>query len=383
VVFFTTLILLSVIIFVCAGIFVMLLRNTYSVNRIKYGTQAYFLAEAGIEEAIKKFNEEGFNPSGYPKTAQPLGNGTYTVSIQAHADPKIKLITSTGAVKTVSRTIYVQIYNSAPQVFDYAALGGGKLTVAGGSVVSDTVPISVHSNNPGNGSVTVGDKAPPYGLTYGRIEGNASAMGTVVQYGDDFVNNVITGTIHDKNHLPVSAVAAPPFTDSFFQYYYNLALADNNPPTKQTIFSGNTTFSGPGDPLAGTTNHVVYVDGAATLEGTWSMTGCIVSTKKMYINDTANGHITQHQFQNLPAFMSRKDVEIYGPTDIEGLVYADGWIKIAVPPGNTAGEVTNVYGTLYGTNWVNLASKTLLHYRRPNPPGLPTSSAVTILSWNE
>lgn len=355
-----TIILLSIIVLICAGVFIMLLRGAYDVNRIRYGAQAYFLAEAGVEEAIKKMNEEGFSPSGYPKSNQPLGSGTYSVSIRTNTtDASRKLITSTGTVKSVSRTIYVQVYNTTPAAFDYAALGVGKLTVSGGSVVSDTTAVTVHSNSPAsNDALTVGSKHDGSGL----IEGNGSACGGITVYP----NGSVTGST-----LPNSSyVAPPPFDDSFFHYYYNLAFADHK------TYSGNKTFTG--DPLAGTANHVVYVDGQAILEGSWTMTGCVVATQKIIINKTSGGHITQHQYQNLPAFMSRKDVEIYGPTDIEGLVYADGWIDV-----NATG-VTTIYGSLYGTNWVNLESETRLHYRRPNPPGLPSGTvAVTVLSWSE
>jgi cytoskeletal protein CcmA (bactofilin family) len=362
VVFFTTLVLSGIAVLICSGITMMLLRDTFTVKRVKYGMQAYYLAEAGAEEALKEFMDD-FNwvPAGYPK---PLGAGTYSVAVSTYpTDMSRKLITATGTVNGVSKNIGLQILYTGPEAFNYSALGGGKLTVAGGSVVSDTVPINVHSNQPGNGAVEVGSVWPWSG---GRVEGDVSACGTVVVRS----NGVVTGSV--TNGAPT--VDLPPFDDNFFQYYYNLADADGK------AYSGNQTFTS--DPCAGTTNHVVYVNGQVRLNGTWSMTGCVVATGKIIINKWASGRVTQHQYGDLPALMSKgSDVEIYDPTDIEGMVYANGYIFIDSIFG--AYGPTVIYGALYGKNWVNIKNQTQLHYRRPNPPGLPAGTvAVEILSWS-
>jgi hypothetical protein len=364
IVFFTTVILLSIVILVCAGMSFLLLRGTYSVNRIKYGSQAYALAQAGIEESIRDINNDfDYTPTGYPKT---LGSGTYTVSIQNH--PTVlsrKLVTSTGVVKGVSRSIGLQAYYTGPESFNYPALGGGKLTVAGGSVISNSGPITIHSNSAAAlDAVAIGSNWP---WSSGRVEGNANACGGIRVYS----NGTVTGSTNPGSPY----VELPPFDDTFFQYYYNLALADGK------VYSGVKIFTS--DPCAGTANHVVYVNGQVRLAGTWTMTGCIVATGKIIINKWVSGHITQHQWQNLPAFMSKNaDVEIYDPTDIEGMVYANGYIEIDSIFGQYG--PTTVYGSLYGKSWVNIKNKTDLHYRRPNPPGLPAgTSTVTILSWSE
>ena len=137
-------------------------------------------------------------------------------------------------------------------------------------------------------------------------------------------------------------------------------------------------------PCAGTTNHVVYVDGQAKLTGTWEMTGCIVATGKIIVNKPSDsGTITIHQWGNLPALMSKdSDVEIFDPMNIEGLVYANGWVLIGSSPGRSGPVV--VYGALYGRNWVDIEMATELHYRTPNPPGLPAGTiSIKTLSWSE
>lgn len=363
IVFFTTLVLLGITALICSGITIMVLRDTFTVKRMKSGMQAYYLAEAGSEEALKEVMDNfGWVPSGYPKS---LGAGTYSVSVSTYStDISRKLITSTGTVSGVSKSISVQVLYTGPEAFNYPALGGGKLTIAGGSTVSDTGPINVHSNSPGNGAVEVGSV---WSWSSGRVEGTASACGTVVRHA----NGTVT-VLPVINGAPT--VDLPPFDDNFFQYYYNLANADGK------AYSGNKTFIS--DPCAGTTNHVVYVNGQVRLDGTWSMTGCVVATGKIIINKWATGRLTQHQYGNLPAFMSKgSDVEIYDPTDIEGMVYANGYIFIDSIFG--AYGPTNIYGALYGKSWVNIKNSTRLYYRRPNPPGLPVGTvAVEILSWS-
>lgn len=371
IVFFTTLVLLTMIVFICSAIAIVILRDAYTTKRMKYNMQAYFLAEAGIEQALKEvYNNFDYVPSGLSTN---LGNGSYLIAITTYAlDPSRKLISSTGTVKGVPRTIKVQVKYTGPEAFNYPAMGGGKLTISGDSIISNSGPISVHSNSPGNKAVEVGDANKT-----GTVIGNASACGTVSVHP---TNGTVTGAITDKNSVPpASYVELPPFDDNFFQYYYNLANADGKVyrpgwPLYTKIFTSNPC-TGP--------NHVVYVDGHARIVGTWEMTGCIVATKKIIINQIASGRITQHQWQNLPAFMSKgQDVEIYDPTDIEGMVYANGFIWVDSIWG-TYGPTT-IYGTLYGKSWVNIKNKTLLHYRRPNPPGLPAGTvAIKALSWSD
>jgi hypothetical protein len=360
-VFLMTIILLSIAVFMSSTLSIMVLRDVYAVKRFENGQKAYFLAEAGVEEALKNANEDFDSiPSGYTNT---LGEGTYTVTVVSlPTELSRKLIVSTGTIKGISRTLNIQIRYTGPAAFNYPALGGGWLTIAGNSVISDSSPINVHSNSPGNYAVSIGERR-----STGRVEGNASACGRVVVHDP---NGTVTGTV--PSYAPY--VELPPFNDNFFQYYYNLALADDN------VKYGVVTFKS--DPCAGKPNHVCYVIGQARLKGTWDMTGCIVATGKIIINKWHSGHVTQHQWQNLPAFMSKNsDIEIYDPTDIEGMVYAGGYIHIDSAWG-IYGPVS-VYGTLYGKSWVNIQAMTQLHYRRPNPPGLTTGPiGVEVLSWS-
>jgi len=371
VVFFTTLILLSIVVLLCAGITVLIFRDTFTVRKIRCNAEAYFLAEAGIEEGLRDINNNfDYTPSGYPKN---LGVGAYSVTVGTYpGDTTRRLVTSTGTITsgifgTITRRIRVQVHYAGPSAFNFSAIGGGKLTVAGGSVVSDTGPISVHSNSPANSkALAVGDKDGT-----GRIEGNVSACGHVDVYDED---STVTGTI--TNYAPF--VDLPPFDDNFFAYYYNLARADDN------VKEGGQDFWS--DPCAGKPNRVCYVTGEARLHGTWSMTGCIVAERQIIVNRLLplnGGYITINQWQNMPALMSRySNIEIWDPCEINGLIYANGWILIDSWWGHYGPVVIN--GALYGSNWVRISAATQLHYRRPNPPGLPSGTvSIKVVSWSE
>ena len=375
--FLTTVILLAIIVLICAGLSVAILRDVYTVKQLRYATQAYFLAEAGIEKALKELHAD-FSYSA-PVGSTPLGAGTYSITIDTFPGSlNRKLITSTGSVrcgidKYVTRAINVQVRSTMPEAFNYSALGGGKMLIAGGSVISNAGDIHVHSNSPAaSKSLSVGNDAGT-----GEVQGDVSACGQVFVHDP---NGTVTGDIESG----ADYIDPPPFDDTFFQYYYDLANEDSN------VFNGSQDFWS--DPCAGTTNKVCYVSGGqARLHGTWAMTGCIVATGKIIINrllPLGGGHITQHQATDptsgklLPAFMSKNsNVEIWDPTDMEGMVYAGNRVFVDSWWG-TAGPTT-IDGSAYGRGRVVLSAQTNLHYRMPNPPGLPSDSqTVEILSWS-
>ena len=360
IVFFTTLILLSVVVLICSGMTIMLLRNTFTVNTIKYGAQAQFLADAGVAVALKDMNDYSFNPPDYPKVDQPLGKGTYTVSYTP--DGSRILITSKGTVRGVSRYTRVQVYNNTPEAFNYAVLSEDFMVIGYNSAVTG----NVHSNSPNTAHSNPLTPAVRVGFPFlgsGTITGSATACGDVV---------IWNGTI---SVLPPPAgngkpqVKPPPLGADFFQYYYDLANADTK------VLSGPQTFTS--NPCA-TGNHVVYVNGNVTLSGTWTMpAGCIVATGSIEVNRThPTNTITLHRYQdslgrNYPVLMSRDSyVLICAPTIIEGMVYAGTYVTIY----NYVNGQTQINGAVYaarGTAW--LTARTVITYVKPNPPG-PTET---------
>ena len=381
--FLTTLVVLSLVIFACMSMAAMVFQDVYTMRKIGFSTQADYLAEAGIEEALKELSEDfSYTPSGFPKE---LGRGQYDITVTTHpSNPNMKLVISTGTVKEVVKTIRVQVGYSGPDAFDFLALGGGSMKVAGGAVIASAEnPSKIHSNSTkirewkwivewlGWGYWT--DPAVQVGTDWatGTVYGDASACGEV--YVDTDNGSAVSGDINSD----AAYVELPPFDDNFFQYYYNLAAQDDKVYTPGWPHVQSFTS----DPCAETDNRVVYVQGEARLAGTWEMTGCIVATGKIVINKWANGQVTQHQYENLPAFMSKNsDIEIWDPTSIEGMVYAGDEVIIESIFG-TYGPTT-ITGSIYGRGQVRLSAQTNMDYVKPNPPGLPAGEAsMEIIYW--
>ncbi len=426
VVFFMTLILLGIAVLICSASTLMVLQDTYTAKRIKYSSQAHYLAEAGVEEVIGNFTDNfDFAPSGYPKTLGSGSEGSYEVSVSVYPnDPNRKLITSTGTVNGVSKSIKFQIRYNGPPAFSYPAMGMGRLWIAAGSVVKDDsgAPAKVHSNstsvgtshNPSNAAVCIGGLSNDHSATSGRVEGNASACGatataaTVAVY-DGITHNgltlandgsVVTGTITAN----AAQVPPPPFDNNFFQWYYNAAV------TGGTVINGDVTFRTAGDlnvfnnTAKTNPNHIVYVKSKGTVghsgyqpgnvdfelpnDSTTEYTGCLVTDGDILINYIASVRLmTQHQpgatapIPNLPAFLCKGDIAIWDPTNIEGMVYSGGLLQIRSLTGGTG---CIIYGSLYASGGITIQNTSTLHYVKPHPPGLPAGTyAVTIVSWSE
>ncbi|MCM8782477.1 MAG: hypothetical protein NC828_05455 [Candidatus Omnitrophica bacterium] len=349
--FLTSLILLGIIVLLCSAISLMVLRDTYTITRIKSGMQAYFLAEAGIEEALKELTDD-FNWS--PPGSKSLGAGTYILTITNSTDSTRKLITSTGTVGAVSRIIKVQVRNNIPPAFTYAMLSGGQTRIWGWSTING----DIHANST---LTSVLAPAMSIGLLLpSTVNGGASACGRVRIYN----GSVNPGPPVDN----APAVPLPNFDDAFFNYYYNLANADGKAySTSQTFNSDQCTGS----------NHVIYVNGNITLNGSWSTTGCYVATG----NITINGAITQLKYQNLPAFMSKNgNISISNSlVSFQGMVYAGNTISVSI--ALPIGRFDSTGGCLYARNDIRYRGN--LTYQQPHPPGMFIPTGINIESWNQ
>ncbi len=366
-IFLTTIIFLAVIILVCAALSIMIVRDIYSVNRLRASAQAYFLAEAGVEEAVQILYDTNFTMSGYPKTNVALGAGIYTVNLDSskYVADKIVLITSTGTVKNVSRVLRVQVKDTDIPAFNFTALGGGKMLIAGGSTVNG----DVHSNNTAVSPINPALKIGSAIFGAGTVNGSATAVGVA----KTFVSGVVNPGPPLSNQPTISA---PPFDAVFFNYYRNSAISGGN------FYGGNTSFNS--DPFAGN-GGVAWVQGTVRLNGTWILTGCIVATGHIYVNKFSAGTITHNPasgFEDFPALMSKNsNVNIYDPTVLNNFVYAGSRIQILSFWG--PGQVT-INGALYGKQRVIIHNQTVLNYRRPNPPGIPGGTApLQVVSWSE
>jgi len=400
IVFFTTLILLALTVLICASVTVLVLHDKFNIRKVKDSTQAIYLAETAMEEVLARLYED-YNSAvtGYPKN---LAGGIYTVTVEDDASHEgRKKIQATGTYNGIIKVIRAQVNYLGPQVFQYASMAGGTITIYGADegvtlADEDGDPVKIHSNandpaNPAN-VIVVGWPISTGASGIGTVVGNASTASDNANAIRVAPGSVITGT----QTTDAGTIPAPPFDADFFNQYQTWASEDG------TYFDGNMTwknnpandkafYSNPCNEAEGA-NHVVFVNGDVDLTGTWEMTGCLVATGHIMINDNppgTEGVITINQWGNLPALMSSgtksgnsKGMSIKDPTNIEGMIYAKKDIMIKISAG--LDDPTVIRGAVYTPEDITLRMNTQLNYEKPNPPGLATSaSGVNVISWEE
>lgn len=369
IIFFTTVLLLGITVLICSAVTLMVSRDAYTVRRIQYTTQAYFLAESGVERALDELTAD-FSWAGVG--AVNFGEGTYAVTIAAH--PVIvnrKVITSTGTVKGISRVIKVQVQNNVPPSFYYAILSGGWQWISSYTTINGLV--HSNSNDPSIDDIWIGSLAP-FWFNPPVINGIVSASGNV------YVSN---GTLNPDTGNPISnsmAVPLPPFDNDFFNWYANNA---------NRTYTGNQTFSSSNNPWATPGCNLVYVKAGAgqpgnvRFSGSLTFTGCLV----------ADGNITfplkifppwytlsQSQYSNLPAFISRNgSININAGTNltVNGMMYSGNYYNEFILTGSAT-----INGAIY-TGGPLLIRLSTVNYVQPNPPGLSYPTGISVLSWSE
>jgi hypothetical protein len=368
--FLTTIILLGIAVIASAALFFMLLKDAFTVKRLKASTEAYYLAEAGIEEAIQILWDNSFDTSQFPKV-RSMGGGTINIAapnISKWVSDNILLITSTGTVGGITRTMKIEVKANIPPSFNYVVLSNGKILVTQGSIVNCGTSTGVHSNSPAQGGFFGTCAVDVVGILYDcYVYGNASAVGKVRER----FHGHITGT--KTSDAP--SVSLPSFDAAFFDYYISKASASGDVYTPP---SGTQRFTTNLNPV----NGVIYVNGNVRLEGDLTINGCIIATGSIDVNFITDGTVIQNQFDGFPALMSRGGaIRIWDPTTLNGLVYAAGNITtVSILPAY--GDI-NINGTIMSLSQVTLADKATVNYIKQNPPGLGTNPIGWILNWQE
>lgn len=368
--FLTTIILLGITIIASSALSFMLLKDAFTVKRLKASTEAYYLAEAGIEEAIQILWDNTFDTSQFPKVRN-MGGGTINIAApntSKWASDNILLMTSTGTVRGITRTLKIEVKANIPPSFNYVMLSNGKIFVTQGSVVNCGTSIGVHSNSSAQGGFFATSAVDVVGILYDcYIYGNASAVGKVRER----YHGHITGS--KTNRAP--SVSLPSFDATFFNYYIQKAIASGD---VYTPGSGTQRFNTNLNPA----NGVIYVNGNVSLEGNITINGCIIATGDIDINFITDGTVIQNQFGGFPALMSRGGaIRIWDPTTLNGLVYAAGNIAtVSILP--VYGNIT-INGTIMASGNITFADKATLNYVKQSPPGLGANPIGWILNWQE
>jgi cytoskeletal protein CcmA (bactofilin family) len=214
--------------------------------------QAHYLAEAGIEYAIKQLiqNWNWSPPAGsipFPSSA-PLG--TFRVSVSSSS--RTKQITSTGTVtvghKKVERTVTVDVQKAGfPPIFNNALASSTDIDLAGNSKIYSSNEEKAKGNVYGHGRIS--------------LKGNVEVTGSV----SSALENGVTTTGNVK--VGKGIFAGPQYFQEIPAVEESLRQSWEDKAKTGTIYSSGLTYSGNVNVNLGS----VYVNGDLTITGNASI----------------------------------------------------------------------------------------------------------------
>jgi hypothetical protein len=186
------LIMMTIILMLTAGSLLISGIDSRATSNLKTGTTAYYVAEVGIQRALKELNN-GATPS----TGGTLTGGEYTVAVTDITSPIAgKQVVATGYVPNQTNAVATRAIvlfakpNPSTSVFQWGAYGKTSVSLGGSGSLADSYNSSVaaynaatansHGNLRSNGSMTFNPATV--------VKGDATAGGTVT-------GGTVTGTI--------------------------------------------------------------------------------------------------------------------------------------------------------------------------------------------
>lgn len=339
----------------------MVLQDVHITRHLRYTIQAGYIAESGANVALAALWGASGGLYQFTKT-DTLGAGSYQASVAKIGSRW--LVSSTGTVNNISRTVTVEVCDTYPPALDYSLAVGTNVVIKSnkGDV---TIRGDIHANN----NMTLQEIGPSTLLhvsAYGAKDGNATASGT---YDGDKGNVQVDGS-----ELP----GQPKLPQPVFNFSYFKDVAQNQ---GGTYYSSGQTFTDNMN-INGGSAGIVYVDGDATFVGTCRIIGGFVAKGDITLN--AGNTLTQvHDAGNrFPIFMSKEGnrIKLYGRFNTEegNVVYATNKIQIETPSGNPA-----VVGCVIAGGDFDItanAPMTITYDKISAPEVVP--SGFKIVSWN-
>lgn len=353
-------------------------------------SQAFALAEAGVQRALWKLWDDPLGAGGWSNEA--LGNGTYTVVIEEAlelGDAWVR-IRSTGTVQSASRTVTqdVQVRIGWPAAFDYTLFWSNPpdkyaplLTFANGvAIVGDIFAY-------GDLHFTPGASVPEGWFVYstGTVTGSGFTLGELPASLPPRVTLDLTpyrDLINDANTAPAGDWVVE--KDETRQLNGETIFVNGKADIKQqaiiqgpgaivateeinigmqaqitggvdlisgieTIIKNRASFSGSGE------GNVVYSEGKIEIDNDASLQDAIIVTEDM--------------------------VTLSNNVDVRGIVYA-GTAKL----GNSTRVVGRLYADTFESDELENAAQVeddeaVLDY--PVPPGFPKGTRITLGKWAE
>lgn len=300
------------------------------------------LAEAGIHRCMNTLAAEPEWRDGY--TDEPLGDGTYTVTVETLAPALVRII-STGRVGNAVRVIEADVETGAggeESLYSYVMFGKGDVNFRNNTDIVGTIYICGDLAVTGN---------------YLRIRGNIYTTGIISQGRSKitFIQEPGDPVWAIYEHAEVKALDEPPI-----EFYEANATR---------IINGAWTFSGENN-LDG--EYIVVKGGDVRISGTFRGSTVIVTTENVNIvGDVAYSNPTDMlvlvAFKACNINGARVDAWLYTYQDV--VVQRD----------------TTVYGGFTGNAQSIQRRLNITYDMRARPPGIPglPAGGVTLRSWRE
>ena len=306
-------IFLTVILILGAAMVASTVQELDTASKIKKDTQAFNLAEAGIDYASWKIYNTGKANLVLPVTwtNSTLLPGSFKVTVSEYVagsrDNLVVFATGYAQDTTASKE---QVYQAQIKVigsfmttgpstenhiFDFGVFSGGPLTMGGSLNVTGLAHANGNISTKGNPTVT----------------GLVTTAGTKCDTSKNFQGGTQTG---------VAKVAMPAIDLAYYRAHASQIYPSG------TNFTGTTVLDG-----------IAYVDGSCSINGQFSGTGVIVASGAITINGNATlVNPATDEF----AIVSATSIKLNGNCTIQGWLYAHNVTATATIDGNGSVIVT-------------------------------------------
>lgn len=254
-IFLATMVSMMIMIIMGGYIFQVTTQDSHLIAEMKKSLQAQQIAEAGLARGISTLKTNW--SSSITTSNVSMGVGAYSTSLTSSGGRY--LVSSTGTVSGVSRTVTAEVTAPVTSAFNYALAAGSELEfeiVGQSSVTTD-------------GDIYAGDEVE---LKAGAATSTITT-GKVDSAGDIEVSG--PGTVTTGTRTENAPLVTFPTID--YSYYQSIAQSTG------TYYSGSKTFSTVNS-IPSPAGKVVFVSGNVTISASQSTTATIVATGSITIS---------------------------------------------------------------------------------------------------
>jgi len=345
-------------------------------------TSAFYAAEAGLNKAIWYLATpvaQGGRGFSWRTTNyyEAFGRGGYYFTIISAGSPMEVLITSTGEVAGILRTVSENVnMGGLPPAFNYSVFSNNTATIWGNSHITGSIFVNGNTLLSQASSVTGGYVYHPFGTSI-------SGTGTYTNGGEPVPLPsfpVIDTSYYDA---AIDSAGSVPSGDII---YKNATINLNGSTVYvngDVTISGNTTINGPGSIVAtGKISISGNTYGSSSVKyissGLINVTGNVYTSNSIYYSSSsisASGNTRV----NIGGFLSKGGVSLGGNVNVFGLIYSYGATSMSGNPILKGSLVSGSISDLSGSISVTYDPSV---FPRELPPGFPPSSlAVKKGTW--